>query len=186
MQRQLAEIIVSLESAQSRLRRLTDALPDAAWSRRPGPDRWSAAECVEHLNITSRAFLPLLRDACAEARLMRRPPQAHYRRDALGWFLSAMIGPLRHIGKLRLVRIKTLPDFVPKGRATRTEILSEFVRLQGELISLIQSADGLPLDRVRIVSPFGGRMQYNAFSAFGILPRHQHRHLEQAEEAVSA
>jgi hypothetical protein len=139
---------------------------------------------VEHLNITSRAFLPLLRDACAEGRLMRRPPQRHYRRDPVGWFLSAMIGPLHHVGKFALLRVKTLPDFVPKGQGNRTAVLSEFVRLQGELIALLQSVDGLPLDRVKIVSPFGGKMKYNAFAAFGILPRHQHRHLQQAEEAV--
>jgi hypothetical protein len=37
---------------------------------------------------------------------------------------------------------------------------------------------------VKIVSPFGGRMKYNAYSAFVIIARHEHRHIEQAEEAA--
>jgi hypothetical protein len=42
----------------------------------------------------------------------------------------------------------------------------------------------LAIDGAKIVSPFGGRMKYNAYSALVIISRHQHRHLEQAEEAA--
>ena len=184
MQTQLAGIAQSLESAQSRLRRLTDQLPESDWNRKPAANRWSAAECVEHLNLTSRAYIPLLRDAIASAGEIRHSPTKHYRHDALGWFLSMMFGPLRHLGRFKLVRVKTTPAFVPKPGRSRTEILSDFVRHQGALISLVRSADGLPIDRVRIISPFGGRMRYSAYSALVIVSRHEHRHLEQAEEAA--
>ena len=175
----------SLGSAQSRLRRLSDKLPDVDWTKRPGPNRWSAAECVEHLNLTSKAYVPLLRDAIARAKKIGGAPRKHYRRDPLGWFLSTMIGPRRRFGKLRMMGMPTTPKFVPRAGRSKSEILSDFVRLQGELAALIQSGDQLPLDRVKIVSPFGGRMKYSAYSAFVIVARHQHRHLEQAEEAAA-
>ena len=184
MQKQLTTIVESLESAQARLRALADKFSDKDWSRRPGPDRWSAAGCVEHLNLTSRAYLPLLRDATARAREIGGAPRKHYSRDALGWFMSMMIGPMRHVGKLKLVKVKTTPPFVPKGGQPRNQILSEFVRLQADLVTLIRSADGLPLDAVKVVSPFGGRMQYRAYSALVIVARHQHRHIDQAEQAA--
>ncbi|MGI8403114.1 MAG: DinB family protein [Gemmatimonadaceae bacterium] len=182
MQQQLNDIVESLKSAQTRLRALTDKLSDSEWSGKPGPDRWSPAECVEHLNLTSRAYLPLLHDAVAKARKSRANPKTHYRRDAIGWFMSKMIAP-RHPRKVPLPRVKTTPDFVPKAKRSRTATLSEFVQLQGALVTLIRSADGLPIDDVKIVSPFGGRMKYNAYSALVILERHEHRHLQQAEEA---
>jgi hypothetical protein len=165
-----------------RLRALTDTLSDSAWSGKPQADRWSPAECVEHLNLTSRAYLPLLHDAVARARKMRSAPRSRYRRDALGLFMSTMMAP-RHQRKIPLPAVKTTNDFVPKGNRSRTAILSEFVQLQGALITLIQSADGLPIDKIKIVSPFGGRMKYNAYSALVIIERHEHRHLQQAEEA---
>jgi hypothetical protein len=96
-----------------------------------------------------------------------------------------MIGPIRGLGKLRMPRIKTLPAFVPKAGRSPNVILSEFVRLQAELAALIRSGDGLPLDSVKIVSPFGGRMKYSAYSAIVIVARHQHRHIDQAEDAVA-
>jgi hypothetical protein len=182
LQEQLGGIIDSLKSAQTRLRALTDALSDSAWSGKPAPDRWSPAECVEHLNLTSRAYMPLLHDAVARARKMRGAAKGKYHRDAIGWFMSMMMAP-RHQRKVPLPAVKTTSDFVPKGNRPRTAILSEFVQLQGALISLIQSADGLPIDKVKIVSPFGGKMKYNAFSALVIIDRHEHRHLQQAEEA---
>jgi len=185
VKKQLRAVTDSLESAQSRLRRLSDKVSDKEWNKRPGPDRWSAAECVEHLNLTSRAYLPLLRDAVSRARKSSDPPRKHYRRDPLGWFMSMMIGPLRHVGKFRIVPVKTTPAFVPKSGRSKTEILSDFVRLQGELAALIRSGDGLPLDQVKIVSPFGGRMKYSAYSALVIVARHQHRHIQQAEEAAA-
>ena len=186
MQDQLAEAAASLEAVQSRLRSLSDKLPVEKWKKPRGPGRWSAADCVEHLNLTSAAYVPLLRDALARARQMRRTPSTHYRRDALGWFMSMMIGPMRHIGKLRLGRVKTTAQFVPSGRLSREKLLSDFVKLQADLIAIVSKSDGLPIDRVKIVSPFGGRMRYNAYSAIVIVARHQQRHLEQAEEAAAS
>ena len=185
MQKQLRAITDSLESAQSRLRRLADKISDKDWKKRPGPNRWSAAECVEHLNLTSKAYVPLLRDAISRARKSSNPPRKHYRRDPLGWFMSMMIGPLRRVGRLGMPRIKTAPAFVPKPGRSKSEILSDFVRLQAELSALIRSGDGLPLDDVKIVSPFGGRMKYSAYSALIIVARHQDRHIDQAEEAAA-
>ena len=184
MQKQLRAITNSLESAQSRLRRLSDKISDKDWNKHPGPDRWSAAECVEHLNLTSKAYVPLLRDAVSRARKSSKPPSKHYRRDPLGWLFSMIIGPIRGVGKLRMPRVKTSPGFVPKTGRSRSVTLSEFVRLQSELEAVIRSGDGLPLDNVKIVSPFGGRMKYSAYSALIIVAQHQHRHIEQAEKAA--
>jgi hypothetical protein len=186
MQKQLAAIVGSLETAQARLRRLSDRVSEKEWAKRPGPERWSAAGCVEHLNITSAAYLPLLRDALALAREMGGEPRKKYRRDPFGWFMSVMMGPLHHLGKARVGRVKTMPAFVPKGGKTRETLLSDFVRLQAELLTLARAADGLPIDQVKIVSPFGGRVKYNAYSALMIVARHEHRHLQQAEEAAAS
>jgi hypothetical protein len=184
VQQQLGELVDSLKAAQSRLRALTDKLSDSAWSAKPGPDRWSPAECIEHLNLTSRAYMPLLHDAVGKSRKMRGAPTTHYRRDPIGWFMSVMMAPRRQ-RKVPLPRIKTTKDFIPRGERSRTEILSEFVQLQGALVTLVQSADGLPIDKFKIVSPFGGKMKYNTYSALVIVARHEHRHLQQAEEASS-
>jgi hypothetical protein len=103
--------------------------------------------------------------------------------DLVGRVFAFMVRPMRHIGRFKLVRVKTTGPFTPRGGQTREQLLSEFVRLQSDLIGLIRTADGLPIDHVKIQSPFG-KMRYNAYSALEIVAQHEHRHLQQAEEAA--
>lgn len=186
MHPQLEAIVASFESADTRLHRLADRLPDARWTSRPGPNHWSAAECIEHLSLTSNAYIPLFRRALESAASKPRNATRHYRRDFLGWLFSAMVGPMPRLGKTRLGKVKTTPDFVPQAKVDRAEAVAEFDRLQSELIGLTGQADGFPLEEMMIVSPFGGKIRYNFYAALRILPRHQERHLAQAEEAAKA
>jgi hypothetical protein len=48
----------------------------------------------------------------------------------------------------------------------------------------VEEADGLALGRIRITSPFDSRLRYNLFSCLTILPRHQQRHIWQAEQVL--
>ncbi len=184
MRSQLVAIVTAFESGQARLHRLADRLPDARWKSRPAPDRWSAAECIEHLNLTSRAYLPRLRRAL-ESATPSSEASGQYHRDFLGWLFSRLVGPMPALGNKRFGRVKTPPDFVPSIGPERAEAIAEFDRLQAELISITRQADGYPLSEMKITSPFGGRIRYNCYSALLILPRHQERHIEQAEDAAS-
>jgi hypothetical protein len=183
MQKQLAAIIESLDSAQRMVRSLSDKVSASQWSKHPAPEAWSAADCVEHLNMTSRAYVPLLRTAIDEARSMRARSSDTYHMDIPGRVLAFMMRPMKHIGKFKLGRVKTTGPFTPRGGQTREQLLSDFVRLQSDLVGLIRDADGLPIDRVKIQSPFG-KLRYNAYSALEIIAQHEHRHLQQAEEAA--
>jgi hypothetical protein len=175
---QLQGITGELREAGARVERFADLLTDEEWHRRPDVGRWSAAECIAHLNLTSQAFLPPLRVALERGRTMGLPAPKRYRRDPLGWFLwRSMAPPVR-------VRVRTAAAFVPEAALSREETLGEFARLQDNLIDLVASSDALPLQKLRIRSPFDARVSYNVFAAFGILARHQHRHLWQAEQVT--
>jgi hypothetical protein len=174
---QLEEIVAEFESASVRLHELQRKLAPGQWSRRPAPESWSPGECVAHLNLTAIAMLPLIRQGFEEARRQQRSPGARYRRDIMGWLLW------RSISTPGRFKARTAPAFVPSGDRPAEEIMAEFDRLQADQIAVTRQADGLPIDRVKIVSPFNASVRYNVFSALSILSRHQHRHLWQAEQA---
>jgi hypothetical protein len=181
MHQQLSDLIKEYDHAESRLETLANRITDDHWSKRNDPDRWSPAECVAHLNLTSAAYIPLIRKAIEEARQLPRTGSARYKRDFLGWIFAKMTGPLPKIGRMRIGRVKTTAPFVPTGNHPKQQLLAQFKRDQLELVSMIREGDGLALDKVKIRSPFGGKIQYDCFSAMKILPRHQERHLQQAE-----
>jgi hypothetical protein len=79
MHPQLQAIVDDFGRAETRLHRLVGGVSADAWSRRPEPSRWSIAECVTHLHLTSAACLPRLRDALLHGRGMREGAPARYR-----------------------------------------------------------------------------------------------------------
>jgi hypothetical protein len=174
---QLEAVVEEFRAAQARLHALARTVPDEAWPLRPAPERWSVAECVAHLNLTSAAMVPILRDGLSRARHAGAHAPRRYRRDALGWFLWKTMGP-----PVRF-RMKTTAPFVPSAGDRPGHLVREFERLQADQIACVDEADGLPLQAVTVASPFDARAKYNLFACITILPRHQHRHLWQAEEA---
>lgn len=180
MHPQLQDLAAELTSARERLHRLAAAVPADRWARRPPSGGWSPAECVAHLNLTSRVFVPQLREAVAQARTRGGAAPARYRRGLIGWLLLRAVAPGKGI------KVRTAPSFVPDAAAPAAELLAEFDRLQEEQMELLRQADGLPIDRIKVASPFDRRVKYNAFAALSILPAHQHRHLLQAEQASAA
>jgi hypothetical protein len=144
---------------------------------------------VAHLNLTGRAYVPLLRAALDEARALGAAgggAPTRYRRDPVGWLIARMTGPLPGVGRFRIGRVRTTPAFVPGGELTRDAVVAEFDALQREQIALARAGDGLPLDRVRVTSPFDARVRYGLYACLTILPGHQGRHLEQAERVWGA
>ena len=174
---QLQALESELTAARDRAHRLTRGLSEEAWRQRPAPDRWSIGEQIVHLNLTSRAFLPLLDEAVRSARDQGKVGEGSYRRDFLGWLLGRLMEP-----PVRM-RVKTTAPFVPSAIQPMEEALRDFDRLHDELAALLSRAAGLALDRVEIVSPFDGRVRYNVWSALRILTAHQRRHLWLAERA---
>lgn len=176
MHPQLEALAEEFLEALDRLHLLAEGVAANRWAYRTDPRRWSVAECVDHLNLTSLAYRPLLERAVGEARALGGPSPSRHRHTPLGWLLWRTMGP-----PVRL-RTKTLPAFVPTVTAPAEELVAEFERLQDLQMAQLRAADGLPLGRVRITSPFNARVRYNLYSCFAILARHQHRHLWQAQQ----
>ena len=177
MHRQLQALMNEFDAARQRLRVLVKIAPEKYWLRRPGPERWSMTECLAHVNLTSAAYLPILRDGIARAEGLGRSGPAGYHHDFFGWLLWKSSGP-----PVRF-RVKTAAAFIPLHDKSLGEVFADFDRYHEEQLACVRDADGLPLSQVKIVSPFRAGLTYNLYSCLRILPRHQHRHLWQAEQA---
>jgi DinB superfamily len=174
----LKAIETELAETTTRAAILVDRIDEDVFHHRPSPERWSIAECVVHLSLTTRAYLPLIDDALQIGRLLAVTGPRRFRRDFIGWLLCAISEPPYRF------RASTAPRFIPEASGSRADVLAEFVRLQQDLTSRVYHAEGLDLTRLTIVSPFDGRLEYNLYSCFRILPTHQRRHLWQGERVL--
>ena len=176
----LEEVEAELDDATKRAWELVKSTDPRLFTVRPQPGSWSAAECLAHLSVSSEQFLPVLRQAIADAKAKGLTSTKKPSMDVVGrvlrWFLEP---PIRQ-------RVKTAVPFVPRSVRAKAEAFGEFSSLQSKLVDLVHEASGLDLRRLKIVSPFDKRVKYNVYSAFRIIVAHQRRHLWQAEQAVEA
>ena len=70
---QLAAIAEEQFRLDARVARLMVAVTDAQWGQRRDPAAWSVAENFAHLNLTSAAMVPRLREAWGRARPSTSP-----------------------------------------------------------------------------------------------------------------
>lgn len=178
MHPQLEVIRRELSEATVRAEAILDRSPEDRLTQRPPDGGWSAAECIEHLTLTSRALLPQLDQALSGTLTVRLP--ARLRRDLVGWIVWQGVRPTTKM------KAKTSAPFMPGSGRTAAEILAEFRELQSAMLEHLHTANSRPIDRIRIPSPFTERLRYSVFSAFTVLAAHQHRHLAQAERALTA
>ena len=177
---QLRAVEVEFDEAQAWAHRLVDGLSEQDWLRRSDPNRWSIGEQILHLSLTSRAYLPRLREGLAQARQKGLRAKGRYRRDFMGWLLCKMVEP-----PVR-VKVKTTPQFVPRNPQAKEEAMRDFDSLQDELRAFLAEAEGWAIDRVDFVSPFDPRIKYNLYSALRATTAHQRHHLWLGERVAEA
>lgn len=177
---QLAEIIRQLDAASESARQLAGQLNGDQLRQRPQPGKWSVAECLVHLNLSSQEELTVIDDVLARMNEESPPSGATYKMDLLGRFLKWTLEPPPKFWS----RIKTTDTFQPQNVGPVEEVLPRFLELQEQIKSRVERADGLPLDEIKVVSPFNRRVRYNLLSCFHVMLAHERRHLWQAREIV--
>lgn len=177
---QLAEIIWQLDKASESARQLAGQLNRDQLRQRPRPEKWSVAERLVHLNLSSQEELAVIDDVFDRANKESSPSGVTYKMDLLGRFLKWTLEP----PPMFWSRIKTTNQFQPMNVEPVEEVLPRFLDLQEQIKVRVERANGLPLDKIKVASPFNHRVRYNLLSCFHLLLAHERRHLWQAQEIV--
>lgn len=150
-------------------------LAAAEFNQRPGENRWSIAECLDHLDATARLFMPVFDAAIQKGQsrgLTSNGPFAYPLLERL--FMAAMEPPPRFRFRAPAALAPAPSDRDPG------EALHEFLAWQERLGERILRADGLDLRRVRMRSPVQPWLAYSLGTGFAAILAHERRHLWQA------
>ena len=144
----------------------------------PTAGSWSAAKCLQHLNISADAYFPVWQQIIANAGPRKAEMNAPYRTDLWRRLLSWILEPPPRI------RSKTPNRFEPVASETVESVLSGFLERQQRILATLHRCRGRAIDQVRMASPVDPRIRYSIWSSFLIVSAHERRHLWQAEQAV--
>jgi hypothetical protein len=164
--------VAELEASRRRLLATLEGLTEEEWRSRPWPDRWSIAECAEHITA---AELPLAKFVAVSA--TAQPPDQE-RREIRGKddFVRRFLRDRS--------RLDDAPERIrPKGRfATREDTVRAFEeRRAANLVYVRETSD--PLRDRFAPHPFAGVIDGYQWVLF--LAAHTDRHAEQIEEIRS-
>src|SRR3954449_7189405 len=93
MGEQLPALVAEFRAINERAKALVQRAGEAKLMDRPPKGGWSVAECLEHLNLTTRAFLPQWRDALKAARAQGLLGDGPYHTDFWGKLLTWTLEP---------------------------------------------------------------------------------------------
>jgi hypothetical protein len=163
-------LIDLLVSSQQAVIGTVVALTPAQWTFSPGDDRWSIAQCAEHLILSEDGLLGTVRGQILAT--AATPESARTTRGRDGVVVAAM--------RDRSQRIKTFPFLEPQVVApTPAAFVSAFLVRRGATLRYVrETADALH-DHV---APLGALGDLDAYQWLLLLASHTERHAAQIEE----
>jgi hypothetical protein len=176
LQTQTVRLRLEFEDSIGRGLELVARCDDDALRRRPAPDSWCAAECLEHLSMTMESYQRRIRKALDAEK--PRPARQKEEMSFFGRIILAIFEP--PVGR----RFHTPTSLTPGPWLDRAVLSRRFDQSHRGMIKLIEETD--PIDRMRVKIPAPGteRIKVPLLDTFAILAAHDRRHLWQAERAA--
>lgn len=159
---------------------LVAPLSDQQFNWQPRPDSWSVAQCIDHLNVTARLYLPMLDEGIAAAIRRGLYAAGPYSYNWLGRLLVHAVQPKTKF------KAKAPKAFQPPAGRARSEVMAAFGAYQIQYIDRLRQANGLDLANARVASPLARWIQMPLGSGFAMMAAHESRHLAQAGRVLRA
>ena len=151
---------------------------------KPSPEQWSAAQCLEHLNIYGRYYLPAIEQAIQEAQQKGGHSAEHFNPGWLGDYFANLMRP-KPGGHLKS-KMKAPKNAVPSTDPDPRAMLAEFIDQQETMLNLLSAAATVNLNKVRIPISIAPWLRLKLGDTFLFVTAHIERHLLQAERAMAA
>jgi uncharacterized damage-inducible protein DinB len=170
----LAELEAEARQLAAEVREHFGTLDPERLNRKPSAERWSIAECLEHLRITDGGYLEF-----AE-RLQRGERIAGALGRVTGFgrlFANLLLGSLTPTA---VRRYKAPAPWQPTKGTSTGDAVARFLADQNRLLEAIRAARHLDSEHLMVHSPAARWMCYTWADALRIVIAHQRRHVNQA------
>jgi len=172
LEKDVKEIV---DFANNELKKLTSK----ELNTKPQADKWSIAECLEHLNIYSRYYLEVV-DRQMKISLQKGVmPQAIFKSSWLGKMSINSVLPEN------LQPTKTMKRFNPSFSGVGDNVLEEFMEHQEILLKLIKEARNVNLSKVKISIEFARFLKLQLGDCLLFLVAHEQRHTGQMKRVLA-
>jgi hypothetical protein len=145
---------------------------------KPGAERWSVAQCFDHLITTNSGYLPTIDDVLKG----QKKSSVWQKLPVLPGLWGKML--IKSLDPSQTRKIKAPKRFQPAQSDVSVSIIDDFVAQQAQLIEKIRATANLDLERIIITSPAASLVTYSLMDAYRIIVVHERRHFQQAQRVT--
>jgi len=176
MNEQLETLIRNARTIADEARSSFGKLSPTQLNWKPSAERWSIAQCFDHLITSNKGYLPIIesvRTGTKKSKFWERLP-----------VLPGLAGKLliKSLDPASTRKIKAPKRFEPAQSNISASVIDNFAEQQDKIIEGIKATSNLDLEKIVITSPAvsAGFVTYSLLDAYRIIVVHEQRHLQQA------
>jgi hypothetical protein len=159
-------------------------IPSAKLLQQPAPNKWSATQCLEHLNSYGRYYLQVVEHAIQHAEQKNYLAEEQFTPGWVGNFFTNLMRPDTDGNKMK--KMSAPKNHVPPVNLNSDSVLSEFIDQQERMITLLEASRKVSLGRAKVPVSIAKFVKLTLGDTFRFLIMHSYRHILQAERALAA
>jgi hypothetical protein len=174
----IQECITATKANVERALRKFSSLSKKQLNWKPGPDSWSAGECISHL-INSNALYHCKIESILTSNTSAPAKDFSYKQSLVGKMIVKGVDPAN------VRKSKTFKVFFPDASDITKSIIYDYAVSSNKFIELADKFRHLDLKKIKLSSPVNKILRMNLGDPLIIIPKHDERHLNQAERVMS-
>jgi hypothetical protein len=152
-------------------------LTPAQLNWKPSAERWSVAQCFEHLLTTNKGYFPQIEGVIAGIK-----PTFWQRMPVLPGLAGRLL--IKSLDPKSTRKIKAPKKFQPAQSDISPSVLDDFVNMQAKIVEKMKATEHLDLENIIITSPIAAAITYSLMDAYRIVVVHEQRHFDQAKRVT--
>jgi hypothetical protein len=146
-------------------------------SWKPSAERWSVAQCFDHLLNTNKPYFPIVDNVLAGQK-----PTFWQRLPLIPGLAGNLL--LKAVDPASARKLKAPKGFQPAQSDISGSVIDDFVDQQRKIVEKMKATEHLDLEHVIISSPIAAPITYSLMDAYRIIVIHEQRHFQQAKRVT--
>jgi hypothetical protein len=175
MKIQTEVLLVDLENRTKQLIQEAESFKkqsDEVLNYKQDASSWSILECLEHLNLYGRYYLPEIAKRIQEG---KGKSESVFKSGWLGNYFAKSMLP-----KAKLNKMKTFQNMNPINSELDKRVIAEFLHQQTELLQLLEKSRKISLNRTKTGISISKLIRLKLGDTFRFVIYHNQRHMVQA------
>lgn len=144
----------------------------------PASKIWSVGECINHLVITNELYLKKMKEIVYRS-TSDTNVSFDYSQSLTGKLITNTVDP----GNVK--KFKTFKVFDPLKSSASNSAVQDYVLMMKRFVEMVTDMSRLNLKKIKFSSPVNKFIRMNLGDPLIFLPRHDERHLNQAERIMN-